>query len=149
MQTRILTAFVAGIVLGCICTLLGVYTYSLPGRAIQSLQDENELLRETIATMEQERAEIQAILKAPAEAPAQSRDSAEPDLFGESAPPAGQKPDPTDDLFASPTNAPTEASTPEKPADDLFGEPSIKPPNEPSPESDGHSDVLDDLFKEG
>ena len=130
MQSRILVAFVAGIAVGCVCTLLGIYTYSLPGRAVQSLQDENKLLRESVKTMELERAEIQAMLKVPAEAPARDSNPAESDIFGESTPPAIEKSDLAEDFFREP-------------------ESSGQAPSKSSSGSEKTSDTLDDLFNEG
>ena len=63
MQTRFFTAIVVAFMLGALSMLLGLYALSLHGRAIQSLQEENKLLRESVKTMELERAEIQKLLK--------------------------------------------------------------------------------------
>jgi hypothetical protein len=58
-----LTAAAVAFVLGALSMLLSLYAFSVPGRAIQSLQQENKLLKESIKTMELERAEIQKLLK--------------------------------------------------------------------------------------
>jgi hypothetical protein len=63
VHIRILTAAAVAFILGAVTMLLGLYAFSAHGRAIQSLQDENNLLRESVKTMELERAEIKSLLK--------------------------------------------------------------------------------------
>jgi hypothetical protein len=63
VQSRIITSVVIAFILGAVSMLLALYGLSVTGRAIQSLQEENKLLRESVKTMELERAEIQKLLK--------------------------------------------------------------------------------------
>lgn len=49
--------------LGAVTMLLGLIAFSVPGKVIRSLRQENQLLRDLVKTLEDERTEVRSIIQ--------------------------------------------------------------------------------------